>query len=340
MQIPSWLAKLVLLASILTAIATNLTTLNPVYGVVALAVAGVLTAFSDSFKSFVVPQGVTIAGLLLVAGAVLSYVASPENGGVFSFITPAKLVAVGQVGAILTTIGEKLRMGSGATAGLLVFALVLPGISSACKRNPDPAARKAGYWASAVFATGGIADIVAILHDNAVVNGDGGKKAIQSLDQALIAIDEIGVSLQTGFGVTQWDKARGAIKLVISAVDSGAIVFKDAKAKDYFADATTAALSIINLLEAFQNANGSSDGAAKSRKIESDIDKLRAKYEAEKKAGSAIGWANLVIVKLSEITAQITTLNSAGRTAENNWTDGKARSAAIHADNARRLATW
>ena len=113
MQIPSWLAKLVLLASILTAIATNLTTLNPVYGVVALAVAGVLTAFSDSFKSFVVPQGVTIAGLLLVAGSVLSYVASPENGGVFSFITPAKLVALGQVGAILTTIGEKLRMGIG-----------------------------------------------------------------------------------------------------------------------------------------------------------------------------------------------------------------------------------
>jgi hypothetical protein len=221
-----------------------------------------------------------------------------------------------------------------------VFCISASLLLGACKRNPDPAARKAGYWASAVFATGGIADIVAILHDNAVVNGDGGKKAIQSLDQALIAIDEIGVSLQTGFGVTQWDKARGAIKLVISAVDSGAIVFKDAKAKDYFADATTAALSIINLLEAFQNANGSSDGAAKSRKIESDIDKLRAKYEAEKKAGSAIGWANLVIVKLSEITAQITTLNSAGRTAADNWFDGKARSGAIHISNARRLAEW
>ena len=32
----------------------------------------------------------------------------------------------------------------------------------------------------AVFATGGIADIVAILHDNAVVNGDGGKKPFKA----------------------------------------------------------------------------------------------------------------------------------------------------------------
>ena len=94
---------------------------KPVYGVVALAVAGVLTAFSDSFKSFVVPQGITIAGLLLVAGAVLSYVASPENGGVFS-LSPGETGCRGPGWRDFDHDWRKLRMGSGATAGLLVFS--------------------------------------------------------------------------------------------------------------------------------------------------------------------------------------------------------------------------
>ena len=74
------------------------------------------------------------------------------------------------------------EMGSAARlAGLLVFALVFAGHLSwgPASEIPDPQ-RKAGYWASAVFATGGIADIVAILHDNAVVNGDGGKKPFKA----------------------------------------------------------------------------------------------------------------------------------------------------------------
>lgn len=109
MEIPTWLSKLLLFASILTAVATTLTDINPVYGVIALGVAGLVTAFADGFRSFILPKGVTFAGLLLVGGVILGYVASPENSGLFSFITPAKVLLIGQVGVILTTIGKKLQ---------------------------------------------------------------------------------------------------------------------------------------------------------------------------------------------------------------------------------------
>ena len=57
---------------------------------------------------------------------------------------------------------------------------------------------------------------------------------------------------------------------------------------------------------------------------EANINELRVKYEAIKSSGSgSVGWANLVIVKLSRNYRADYNLNSAGRTAENNWTDGK-----------------
>lgn len=109
MEIPTWLARLIVLGSIATAIAANLGNIKPAYGIAAMAVAGTVGAFADGFKQFIMPAGVTFAGLLCVAGVVVAYVVSPENGGIFSFIPAPVLALLAQIGPILTIIGGKLK---------------------------------------------------------------------------------------------------------------------------------------------------------------------------------------------------------------------------------------
>lgn len=109
MEVPTWLTRLLVIGSIATAIAANLTNIKPVYGIAAMVVAGVIGAFGDGFKEFILPGGFTIAGLLLTAGAVVAYIVSPENGGLFSLIPAHIFALLAQIGPILTIIGGKLK---------------------------------------------------------------------------------------------------------------------------------------------------------------------------------------------------------------------------------------
>ncbi len=108
MEIPSWLARLIVIGSIATAIAANLGNIKPAYGIAAMAAAGIIGAFADGFKQFILPVGVTFAGLLCVAGAVVLYVTSNDTG-IFAFIPDHVLALLAQVGPILTIIGGKLK---------------------------------------------------------------------------------------------------------------------------------------------------------------------------------------------------------------------------------------
>jgi uncharacterized membrane protein YeaQ/YmgE (transglycosylase-associated protein family) len=108
MEVPIWLTRLLVIGSIATAIATNLTNIKPVYGIAAMVVAGVIGAFGDGFKQFILPGGVTVAGLLLTAGAVVLYITSNDTG-LFSFIPEHALALLAQIGPILTILGGKLK---------------------------------------------------------------------------------------------------------------------------------------------------------------------------------------------------------------------------------------
>ncbi len=111
MNIPTWLSKSLLVASILAAGAASLGAIRPSFGIAATAIAGILMAFGDGIKTFILPQGVTIAGIILLAGMVFGYLASPENADVFAFI-PAKYLALfGNVGAFLTIAGSRIDAG-------------------------------------------------------------------------------------------------------------------------------------------------------------------------------------------------------------------------------------
>lgn len=109
MEVPSWLSKLILFGSILTAIAANLTNIKPAYGIAAMVVAGVIGALSDGVKSFILPAGVTAAGLLLTAAAVIGFVILPANSELFAWVPAHVYALLAQVGPILAVIGGKLK---------------------------------------------------------------------------------------------------------------------------------------------------------------------------------------------------------------------------------------
>lgn len=110
MNIPTWLSKALLVASILAAGATSLGAIRPLYGIAATAAAGILMAFGDGFKKFILPQGYTVAGIILLAGMVFGYLAAPENAPVFAFIDAKYLALLGNVGAFLTIAGSRIQV--------------------------------------------------------------------------------------------------------------------------------------------------------------------------------------------------------------------------------------
>lgn len=109
METPSWLNKLLLFGTILMATTPYWTNIKPAWGIASAVAAGLIGAFGDGIKSFVLPAGVTIAGLFLVAGSVVLYIVSPDNSGIFAFISPKTMSVLMQAGPILTIIGEKLK---------------------------------------------------------------------------------------------------------------------------------------------------------------------------------------------------------------------------------------
>lgn len=109
MEIPTWLSKLILFGSILTAIAANLTNIKPAYGIAAMVVAGVIGALSDGLKTFILPTGVTVAGLLLTAAGVIGFVVLQANAELFAWIPPHIYALLAQLGPILAVIGGKLK---------------------------------------------------------------------------------------------------------------------------------------------------------------------------------------------------------------------------------------
>lgn len=109
MEVPTWLTRLLVIGSIATAIAANLTNIRPVYGIAAMVIAGVIGAFGDGFKQFILPGGVTVAGLLLTGGAVVAFIVSDANGTLFSFIPANVYALLAQIGPILTILGGKLK---------------------------------------------------------------------------------------------------------------------------------------------------------------------------------------------------------------------------------------
>lgn len=108
MEVPTWLSRLMVAASIAMAIAANLTNINPKFGIAAMVFAGIVAAFSDGVKMFILPAGVTIAGVLSVAGAVILYITG-DTTGLFSFIPAHVFALLAQIGPILAIIGGRLK---------------------------------------------------------------------------------------------------------------------------------------------------------------------------------------------------------------------------------------
>lgn len=110
MELPTWLTKTILFASILTAVISPLAGIKPIYGIIATAAAGLINAFANGFVNFVLPKGFTVAGIALVAAGILAYIAAPDNASVFGGVISAHtLTILAQLGVILATVGKKLQ---------------------------------------------------------------------------------------------------------------------------------------------------------------------------------------------------------------------------------------
>lgn len=114
---PTWLSKLILVASILTAIVSPLAGINPKYGIAATLIAGLVNAFADGFVHFVLPKRVTVAGILLVISAALAYLGSQDPANIFGLLSAHTLAIIAQIGVIAATIGKKLQESEGGDSG-------------------------------------------------------------------------------------------------------------------------------------------------------------------------------------------------------------------------------
>lgn len=110
LEIPSWLNKILLVATFLMMTTPYWTNINPVWGIVSAVAAGVLGSLGDGIKSFILPQGFTLTGLALVVAGVITYIVGQSGEGqVFSFISAKTIALLINIGPILTILGTKLK---------------------------------------------------------------------------------------------------------------------------------------------------------------------------------------------------------------------------------------
>lgn len=282
-MIPTWLSKLLLIASILTAIIVPLAGIKPVYGIIATGIAGLITAFSDGFKSFVVSRGWTIAGALLVAGTVIGYIVSPDSAAVFGFIGANKLALVAQIGVILTTIGEKIQGGDSGGIGpnpaarftsLFLAVLLIPAFSSGCdwKKAERPLV-SAGYnFQISILAASQTTGAIHLYKPGAITND-----SARSLFTALQKTSEIGqgfsqkidqtieVNPQTkGQLIAEADRFLGQVDATIALVNPSETKLRNA------------ILVIRELAAAFKISIAAIEVATPTQKVLADVTKAKS----------------------------------------------------------------
>src|SRR5262245_6014254 len=110
MQFPKWLSYVALAATILTQLTAEFGKIKPAYGMITAFVAGALMLFTKSAidNVFKLGAGWSVAGALIVVGALFTYSGGPEWTAV---IGEGTLRILSSLGAILTTIGQGLRIG-------------------------------------------------------------------------------------------------------------------------------------------------------------------------------------------------------------------------------------
>jgi hypothetical protein len=114
MQLPKWLGYVAMIATILTNLTAEAGKIKPVYGVITAFAAGLLALFTKSVMANIISlgHGVTIAGVVLVAGSIASFAAGPAWTDV---IGAGHLQFLSSLGAMLSIIGAGLKVGPSQT---------------------------------------------------------------------------------------------------------------------------------------------------------------------------------------------------------------------------------
>lgn len=215
---------------------------------------------------------------------------------------------------------------------IALIALLLAGNALAfvgcAKRGGDTAYKKAFYTAHVVYGIDALGDMFEIFQRGGVIDVEGAKKAYQTADAGLFAVDEIGALLEKGLPVNNFEKARTFIASLKSAVAAGAIKFKTPKAQSVY-DNTVATVEItINLIEAI-NAGRKKEAA----QLETEQKVAGAKAQAAV-AQAESAWYQEAIVRGSTLASELSILSNEDAPAI--WNAVKNRSAATHAENLRR----
>jgi hypothetical protein len=108
-MLPKWLGYVAMVAIILSNLAAQAGSIKPIYGLAATFGSGLLLLFTRSVLKYSPTNAkITVSGIVLIAGALLTYAARPDWAGL---IGTGWLQIFATAGGFLSTIGAGLKAG-------------------------------------------------------------------------------------------------------------------------------------------------------------------------------------------------------------------------------------
>jgi hypothetical protein len=114
--LPDWLLnalpKIAIIATVASALVTEVYCINPLYGAIAVLVSVVFGSFGKAVAAFTDNHNITLAGLLFVVGSVALAVLGVNDtlgtSPIAFLFGPKALTAIGHIGAIAMIVGRAL----------------------------------------------------------------------------------------------------------------------------------------------------------------------------------------------------------------------------------------